>query len=76
MLQFTAFATEANIDVVDIYVGGSTLVTSQYAGSISGTQIAASMPTYVSNNHLMIIRLTTDSTVQKTGFKANWKTSE
>jgi len=57
-------------------VGGSTLATSDYVTSLSGHVTGDKLPTYVSTNNFMILRFTSDKTVQKTGFKAAFTTGE
>ncbi|KAK2163425.1 hypothetical protein NP493_1461g00026 [Ridgeia piscesae] len=69
-LTWTAFDTEENFDTVDIYVGGSTLATSDYVTSLSGHIDSDKLPTYVSVNNFIIVRFTSDKTVNKGGFKA------
>ena len=69
-IQLKTLNTEENIDVVDIYMGGSTLPTSDYVTSLSGHITGNSLPTYVSINNFMIVRFTSDKTVEKAGFKA------
>ena len=63
-----AFDTEESIDIVDIYVGGSTIATSDYLASLSGHITGDDLTTYVSTNNFMIVRFTSDDTVQKRGF--------
>ena len=75
-IQLRTLKTEENIDVVDIYMGGSTLATSDYVTSLSGHITGDSLPTYVSINNFMIVRFTSDKTVEKAGFKALFTTGE
>ena len=76
VLQLTTFNTEDNIDIVDIYVGGSSLATSDYVTSLSGHITGDSLTTYVSTNNFLTVRFTSDKTVEKAGFKATFKTGE
>ena len=64
--------TEENIDTVDIYVGGSTLATSDYVTSLSGLITGNNLPTYVSTNNFMVVRFTSDKEIEKTGFSASF----
>ena len=57
-------------------MGGSSLATSDYVTSLSGLITGDSLPTYVSTNNFMIVRFTSDKTVQKAGFKASFTTGE
>lgn len=66
--------TEENIDVMDIYVGGRTIDTSVYVRSLSGRITGDNLPAYVSTNNYMIVRFTSDRTVEKTGFQALFAT--
>ena len=68
----TAFDTEDKIDVVDIYVGGSSVKTSDYVASLSGLIDGGKLPTYVSTNNFMIVIFTSDKDVQKKGFTAKF----
>ena len=67
--------TEKNKDIVDIYQGGSTLATSDYVTSLSGF-ITEDQRTYISPNNFMIVRFTSDKSVEKTGFKATITTGK
>ena len=72
MLQFTSFETELEVDIVDVFVGGSTLDASVPGGSFSGP--LATMPTVYSTNNFMIVRLSTDQDEEYSGFAATWTT--
>ena len=61
---------------MDIYVGGSTLATSDYVTSLSGHIIGDKLPTYVSTNNFMIVVFTSDKIVQKGGFSASFTTGK
>ena len=67
--------TEENLDVVDVYVGGRTISSSQFAGSLSG-DLAGKLPTFVSTNNLMIVKFTSDGVNNFRGFSANYYTSK
>ena len=69
----TAFETEENIDIVDIYVGSNAIETSTYIASLSGRIDSAKLPTYVSTNNFLIVKFTSDRTTQKKGFSASFK---
>ena len=57
-------------------MGGSTLATSDYVTSLSGHIDSDKLPTYVSVNNFIIVRFTSDKTVNKGGFKATITTGE
>ena len=68
----TSFETEENIDIVDIYVGGNSMKTSNYITSLSGLIDGGKLPTYVSTNNFMIVKFTSDKDVEKKGFIATF----
>ncbi|XP_015790438.1 uncharacterized protein LOC107367263 isoform X1 [Tetranychus urticae] len=73
ILQFTEFETEANFDTVQILSGGRTEETSVTLATLSGAQ-NMSTRTFVTASNLMIVKFRSDSSVEKRGFRASWKT--
>ncbi|RWS09468.1 uncharacterized protein B4U79_12754 [Dinothrombium tinctorium] len=73
ILQFSEFDTEANFDTVQILAGGRTEETSFSLSTLSGSQNMTSK-TFVTASNLMIIKFKSDSSVEKRGFRASWKT--
>ena len=61
--------------MVDIYVGGRTIATSLFAGSLSG-DLTSDLPTFVSTNNLMIVVFSTDGGNNLRGFSAQYYTSK
>ena len=68
--------TQKNIDIVDIYQGGSTLATSDYVTSLSGLMPHEDLPTYISPNNFMIVRFTSDKSDERSGFQATITTGK
>lgn len=63
-LAFTYLVTEKFYDTIDIYVGGSTLSTSQYVLTYSGSLVTTSsnsLKPVISTNNYMIVRFTSDA---------------
>nr|CAD7258136.1 unnamed protein product [Timema shepardi] len=73
LLQFQEFETEKSFDTVQILVGGRTEDTSVNLATLSGKQ-ELSNKLYVSASNFMIIKFSTDSSVERKGFRASWKT--
>ncbi|KAK2173066.1 hypothetical protein NP493_905g00054 [Ridgeia piscesae] len=75
-LDFKTMHTQKNIDIVDIYQGGSTLATSDYVTSLSGLMPHEDLPTYISPNNFMIVRFTSDKSDERSGFQATITTGK
>lgn len=73
ILQFQEFDTEKNFDIVQILVGGRTEDKSVSLATISGKSDLASMP-FITASNFMIIKFTSDGSVERKGFRATWKT--
>ena len=75
-LQFTAFDTERGTDIVEVWTGARTLrdskLVKRLSGNIANPQTAIGT-LYSDDNHI-IVTLTSDSTVQGSGFTAEWNT--
>ena len=70
--QIKTVDTELNVDLVEIYVSGSSLGSSTLVGVISGQ---SNVPTsYVSPNNRLIVRLSVDGTVGGGGWTGTWAT--
>ena len=64
--------TELNVDLVEVYVGGSSIGASIPVGVISGQ---GNVPiSYVSPNNWLIVRLSVDGTVGGDGWTGTWAT--
>ena len=74
IFQFIDLDTEENFDVVDVWQGGRTIVTSHHVSKLSG--VITDRPTFISSNNYMIITFSSDSEITAQGFTASWKTSE
>ena len=61
---------------MNIYTGGSTLATSHFVTSLSGNLPSNPKPTFVSNNHLMIVVFSSDGVSNFQGFSARYYTSK
>ncbi|CAG2069166.1 unnamed protein product, partial [Timema podura] len=68
LLQFQEFETEKSFDTVQILVGGRTEDTSVNLATLSGKQ-ELSNKLYVSASNFMIIKFSTDSSVERKGFR-------
>ena len=75
-IKFDSFVTEKDLDVVDIYTGGSTLATSHFVSSLSANPSSNPKPTFVSTNHLMIVVFSSDGGSNFQGFSAHYYTSK
>lgn len=71
--QFQEFETEKTFDTVQILVGGRTEDTSVNLATLSGKQDLANK-LFVSASNFMIIKFSTDASVERKGFRASWKT--
>ncbi|KAF7987305.1 hypothetical protein HCN44_003067 [Aphidius gifuensis] len=73
LLQFQEFETEKSFDIVQILVGGRTEEKSVNLATLSGKQ-ELSNKLFVSASNFMIIKFSTDGSVERKGFRASWKT--
>lgn len=73
ILQFQEFDTEKNFDTVQILVGGRTEDKSVPLTTLSGKQDIANRP-YITASNFMIVKFTSDGSVERKGFRATWKT--
>lgn len=71
--QFQEFETEKSFDIVQILVGGRTEEKSVNLATLSGKQ-DLSNKLFVSASNFMIIKFSTDASVERKGFRASWKT--
>lgn len=72
-LQFQEFETEKSFDTVQILVGGRTEDKAVNLATLSGKQ-DLSNTRFVSASNFMIVKFSTDASVEKKGFRASWKT--
>ncbi|KAK3579233.1 hypothetical protein CHS0354_033303 [Potamilus streckersoni] len=70
-LDFKNFQTEAGSDIVKVFVGGRTELTSVEVATLSGS-VDVSKAKYLSPNNYMIIQFSTDSAFAKQGFTASY----
>ncbi|KAJ8978622.1 hypothetical protein NQ317_011253 [Molorchus minor] len=73
LLQFQEFETEKTFDTVQILVGGRTEDTSVNLATLSGKENLTNR-SFVSASNFMIIKFSTDASVERKGFRASWKT--
>lgn len=73
VLQFQEFDTEKTFDTVQILVGGRTEDKSVSLATLSGKMELASKP-FVTASNFMIVKFTSDGSVERKGFRATWKT--
>lgn len=73
MLQFYEFETEKNFDNAQILTGGKTEDKSFNLATLSGHENLTSRP-FVTGSNLMIVKFKSDSSTEKRGFRASWKT--
>lgn len=73
LLQFQEFDTEKIFDTVQILAGGRTEDTSVNLATLSGRQDLTNR-SFVSASNFMIIKFSTDASVERKGFRASWKT--
>nr|XP_022919679.1 sushi, von Willebrand factor type A, EGF and pentraxin domain-containing protein 1 isoform X1 [Onthophagus taurus] len=73
LLQFQEFETEKTFDTVQIFAGGRTEDTSVNLATLSGKQDLTNR-SFVSASNFMIVKFSTDGSVEKKGFRASWKT--
>lgn len=71
--QFHTFDLEDNLDILEIWDGGSTLLTSQKIARVSGDSLGK-YESYISSRNHLILRFLTDSSVEKEGFSFSWST--
>ncbi|CAD5124520.1 DgyrCDS12799 [Dimorphilus gyrociliatus] len=73
-LSFTKINTEANLDIIEVWVGGKTLSTSRLVASFSGEVTGSDLDSYqyISPNNFAIVTFNTDADTTKEGFVANW----
>lgn len=74
ILQFQEFDTEKTFDTVQILVGGRTEEKSVSLATVSGKQSDLTNKPYVTASNFMIVKFTSDGSVEKKGFRATWKT--
>ncbi|CAB4057448.1 unnamed protein product [Lepeophtheirus salmonis] len=73
LLQFSEFDTEQNFDTVQILSGGRTEESAINVATLSG-HLQLKDRTFVSASNFMLIKFQTDSSVEKKGFRASWRT--
>uniref|UniRef100_A0A182Y3Y1 Notch n=1 Tax=Anopheles stephensi TaxID=30069 RepID=A0A182Y3Y1_ANOST len=73
ILQFQEFDTEKNFDTVQILVGSRTEDTAVSLATLSGKSDVPNR-TFITASNFMIIKFTSDGSVEKKGFRATWKT--
>lgn len=73
ILQFQEFDTEKTFDTVQVLVGGRTEEKSVSLATLSGKQDLGSKP-YITASNFMIVKFTSDGSVERKGFRATWKT--
>lgn len=73
VLQFQEFDTEKTFDTVQILVGGRTEEKAVSLATVSGKMDLASKP-FVTASNFMIVKFTTDGSIERKGFRATWKT--
>lgn len=73
VLQFQEFDTEKTFDTVQILVGGRTEDKAVSLATLSGKQDIGNKP-YVTASNFMIVKFTSDGSVERKGFRATWKT--
>ncbi|XP_050541159.1 sushi, von Willebrand factor type A, EGF and pentraxin domain-containing protein 1 [Daktulosphaira vitifoliae] len=73
LLQFQEFETEKSFDTVQILVGGRTEDKAVNLATLSG-KLDLSNKMFVSASNFMIIKFSTDASVERKGFRASWKT--
>ena len=64
------------MDTVQVWVGGMTQEDSTLEATLSGDLVVTDLPAYISPNHLMILKLVSDSSVQAAGFSAEYTTGK
>lgn len=73
ILQFQEFETEKTFDTVQILVGGRSEDKSVSLATLSGREELSSKP-FVTASNFMIVKFTSDGSVERKGFRATWKT--
>ncbi|XP_043234344.1 uncharacterized protein LOC122387849 [Amphibalanus amphitrite] len=71
-LQFSAFDTEKDFDTAQILSGGATEESAVNIMTLSGQEDLASK-LFTSASNFMIIKFRSDASVEKSGFRASWK---
>lgn len=75
ILQFQEFDTEKTFDTVQILVGGRTEEKSVSLATVSGKlQSELLNKPFVTASNFMIVKFTSDGSVERKGFRATWKT--
>ncbi|KAK6617037.1 hypothetical protein RUM44_005394 [Polyplax serrata] len=73
LLQFQEFETEKSFDTVQILVGGRTEDKAVNLVTLSG-KLELTNKLFLSASNFMIIKFSTDASVERKGFRASWKT--
>lgn len=73
VLQFQEFDTEKSFDTVQILVGGRTDEKAVSLATLSGKLDLANKP-FITASNFMIVKFTSDGSVERKGFRATWKT--
>ena len=73
LFQFNHFDTETDLDIVELWNGGSTIATSQLITRLSGSTLGQ-FATYLSSTNWLVVRFITDGSVEKSGFNFTWST--
>lgn len=73
ILQFQEFETEKTFDTVQILVGGRTEDKAVSLATLSGREELANKP-FITASNFMIVKFTSDGSVERKGFRATWKT--
>ncbi len=74
IFQFSEFETERHFDTVQILGGGRTVETATNIATLSGSDPEFTSKTFVSASNFMIIKFRSDGSVEKSGFRASWRT--
>lgn len=73
MFQFQEFETEKGFDTVEILAGGRTEEDSVSLATLSGKH-DLSNSLFVAASNFMIVKFSSDGSVERKGFRASWKT--
>lgn len=73
ILQFQDFETEKTFDTVQILAGGRTEEKAVSLATLSGREEITNKP-FVTASNFMIVKFTSDGSVERKGFRATWKT--
>ena len=71
--QFDRFDTEAYLDYLELWDGGSTIYTSHMIARLSGSS-AGEFTSYMSSTNWLVTRFITDGSEEKSGFSFTWST--